>query len=407
MINSYNKKIKVLHVVGGFADGGAARGATNLHNAMIKKGMCSYILYGYFNLNEVPKNSMIRKSLLQFISFRILFFLDQLLAKFYLNRKKILFSSGLIGFNLNKIIKKYDINIINLHWVNYGMISIKQISKIDIPIIWTLRDAWCFTGGCHVPMNCVKYENECSKCPQLNSTNKRDLSNQIFLLKSKEYKKIKKIKFVAISKQLANQAEKSKLINQPIQTIPNLIDFEQLNSKHKLYSRKKLKLKNKPTILFQNTSGEFWKGTENVEKIIDYLGNKYQFTSFGHGRGYSGAVNLGYTKNRDLLSNFYSSADIFVFLTKYEPFGKVLFEAAWCGTRVVSFKNTGTYDLYENDSWWTILSSDKINHICDKIKISLNQKNIDTKVIQRKILQKIDENQIIDSYKKIYKNLLN
>ena len=185
-----SKKINILHVVGGSSEGGAAKGATNLHNAMIRQEMNSYIIYGFYKgkNNNVHKNIINKNYLYDYLYSRILMFFDHFFSKFYINRKKYIFSTGLFGKNLNSVIKKYKIDILNLHWVNHGMVNINSLKLIQIPIVWTIRDAWVFTGGCHFLFECNNYQYGCGKCPQLNSSKEKDLSRYIFNNKKKKYK---------------------------------------------------------------------------------------------------------------------------------------------------------------------------------------------------------------------------
>ena len=43
-----------------------------------------------------------------------------------------------------KLINSSDYDVVNLHWVNGEMLSVKDISKIKKPIVWTLHDMWAF-----------------------------------------------------------------------------------------------------------------------------------------------------------------------------------------------------------------------------------------------------------------------
>ena len=72
----------------------------------------------------------------------------------------IIFSKifGNLSFNyipstILKKINKSDADIIHLHWINAEMISVKQISKINKPIIWTFHDMWPFCGIEHYTFN--------------------------------------------------------------------------------------------------------------------------------------------------------------------------------------------------------------------------------------------------------------
>ena len=53
-----------------------------------------------------------------------------------------LFSSKTI-----KRINKINPDLVNLHWINNELISIKEISNIKIPIVWSFHDMWPMCGG--------------------------------------------------------------------------------------------------------------------------------------------------------------------------------------------------------------------------------------------------------------------
>ena len=65
-------------------------------------------------------------------------------------------------------------------------------------MIWTLRDMWAFTGGCHYSFDCDKYQLKCGSCAVLGSFNKHDLSTLVLKNKIKYLSK-SPILWVAIS----------------------------------------------------------------------------------------------------------------------------------------------------------------------------------------------------------------
>jgi len=56
---------------------------------------------------------------------------------------------GLVGVPIVKRINSSDFDIVNLHWVHGGMLSISEISRIKKEIVWTLHDMWAFSGFFH------------------------------------------------------------------------------------------------------------------------------------------------------------------------------------------------------------------------------------------------------------------
>src|SRR5690606_25721846 len=72
--------------------------------------------------------------------------------------------------------KKAD--IIHLHWINQGMLSIREIGKIVASgkkIVWTMHDMWPFTGICHHAGLCDHFKNGCGLCPYLNTPREYDI----------------------------------------------------------------------------------------------------------------------------------------------------------------------------------------------------------------------------------------
>ncbi|MEA2013048.1 MAG: hypothetical protein U9O87_08255 [Verrucomicrobiota bacterium] len=167
--------MNILHIAGGDLSGGAARGTYWLHQALIEKGVNSKLIIQ--NYEGFEKNiSGIRRNFKEKLFNRIRPLLDQSLLKFYPNKKERSFSPGCFGYDIRKHPFYEKSDIIHLHWINNAMIDVKILSKIDKPVIWTIRDMWPFTGGCHCALDCEKYATGCGACPLLNSIDENDLS---------------------------------------------------------------------------------------------------------------------------------------------------------------------------------------------------------------------------------------
>ena len=67
----------------------------------------------------------------------------------YPNHLDYIYTTGFDGFDLLKS-KHYDwADVIHLHWVSDGLLQIQNLEHISKPIVWTIRDMWPLTGGCH------------------------------------------------------------------------------------------------------------------------------------------------------------------------------------------------------------------------------------------------------------------
>ena len=134
-----NKKIAVFST---YLDNyGAFNASYNIHKLFqgINGVDSSYITRkNYLADNTVIeyKNNIFRQLLIKF---------EQLFHK--LNSSRLNRSSNLTRSSLNKILNNYD--LVNFHWIGDSGITLKDISKINKPIIMHLHDEWPFSGSKH------------------------------------------------------------------------------------------------------------------------------------------------------------------------------------------------------------------------------------------------------------------
>lgn len=69
-------------------------------------------------------------------------------------------------------------DVAHLHWVGSGFFSPTELADFTMPVVWTLHDMWALTGGCHYSAECRRFLSGCGCCPQLGSTDERDLSHR-------------------------------------------------------------------------------------------------------------------------------------------------------------------------------------------------------------------------------------
>lgn len=189
--------MKILHIVSGDLSGGAARGAYWLHRGLVDLNINSKLFTNSrITLDDENVITTVRTKKEKIT--KILFEqFDNLFTYIYPKRKKVIFSSAICGVDFTKTQAYKEADIIHLHWINGGFVNIRHLAKIDKPVVWTMRDMWPFTGGCHYSMGCERYQNGCGNCEQLKSSYKYDLSRFVFNRKSKYLSK--NIKIVGIS----------------------------------------------------------------------------------------------------------------------------------------------------------------------------------------------------------------
>lgn len=346
--------MRIVHLVAGSLHGGAARGAYWLHKALLEEGVNSVILLNHYDdLGDDTVHALYKNK----INISLIFDrLEKLYLKFrYPEKVESLFSLTIFGRNIanNPILNSAD--IVNLHWVNGGFISINALSKINKPIVWTIRDMWPLTGGCHYSLGCESFTTSCGACPQLNSTKKNDISKKLCNQKETQIAN-SDITPVGISEWTTSLIDRSITFkNKRSFTIPNVVSEKVFKRIDKTVARLKLNLKDVPTIIFgaQNPS-HFYKGMDDLLNALGKIDtDKYQIVSFGkiQNTTFYGSLNvtqLGFVSDDDLLSLIYSSGSVFVAPSHYETFGKTLVESMLCGTPVVAYNYSGPVDIIDH-----------------------------------------------------------
>ena len=336
--------------------GGAARGAYWLHQGLRKTGVDSKILVQRADVKDKNVISLTNNKITK-LKQVILSNLDQSPTWFYKNRKRVIFSTGFLGNNIFKTREYKEADIIHLHWICGGMLSISQIGKIHKPIIWTMRDMWPMTGGCHYAMDCKRYETDCGYCKQLNSQRKYDLS--YFVLKKKKAKFSKNMKIVGISHWLSECAKKSFLFKDfDIRTIPNNVNTNDFSPIEKSVARDVLGLPNNKKIILAGAQNlkDFYKGFDKYLEAIQQFKDKSNLFLLFFGNldetiikesGFEYKI-LGFLHDLVSLRLAYSASDVFVAPSLMDAFGKTLIEAMACGTPVVCFDATGPKDIVDH-----------------------------------------------------------
>lgn len=256
--------------------------------------------------------------------------------------------------------KKAD--IIHLHWINQGMLSIREIAKIVASgkkIVWTMHDMWPFTGICHHAGLCNHFEKGCGMCPYLNNPSKHDISYSTFMLKQAAYSQ-GNVHFVACSNWLKDLAVKSKLtMDHKVSTISNPINTEQYKPKDKVALRKALNLPiDKKIILFAAAKvSDKRKGIDyllEASKIIAQQKNNNSVFLIAGGNSEElikhlslPAINVGYIASANM-PNIYNAADLFVTPSLQENLPNTIMESMACGTPCVGFNIGGIPEMIDH-----------------------------------------------------------
>ncbi len=407
--------MKILHLSTEDEFGGASKAAYRLHQGLKKIGVESWMLVKNKSTDD-PNIIGGRGEIWKVYSF-LEKQIDKIPTRLHFKNKNIPFSNGFVSSqDVIKRIKRINPEIIHIHWINNGFISITQLKKIfelGRPIVITLHDSWFFTGGCHIPQSCEKYRKWCGNCPLLGSSKEDDLSRLNWKRKERVYKN-NSITIVAPSKWMQSCVKQSSLLkDKNISCIPNAIDVDIFKPLDKEILREKWKLdKNKKYLLFGAVNALtdpnkgfylFKKALQDIKilncELIVFGSNKEKHIDVS-----IPCINLGYINNQEDLVEIYSIADVFVGPSLQESFGQTLLEAMSCGTPCVAFDNSGPGDFITHKKDGYLAKPFETEDLVRGIEFCLWTKGLGTSS-RNKVINNYSIKSIAQEYLNLYQSL--
>lgn len=331
--------------------GGAAVAANRLMKALNNNGVKAKMLVrdkesDTLTIVGLPKSPMLHWHFLweRFVTFCRLHF-----------SRKHLFEIDLAntGSDITKLREFQEADVIHLHWINQGMLSLNGIRKIlrsGKPVVWTMHDIWPATGICHLTLGCHYFVSRCANCKYLpGGGSSNDLASRVWQ-KKQQMQADENIYYVACSRWLESEAKSSALLKgQKITSIPNPIDTHIYKKGNKEEARQRLGLPlDKKLILFasQRVTNEN-KGMSYLIEACRQLGDLCEVVILG---GHAEEVvaqlpmkahPLGYVNDEQRIVDVYNAADVFVLPSLSENLPNTIMEAMACGVPCVAFKVGG------------------------------------------------------------------
>lgn len=401
--------MKILQINSVVNRGSTGRIAENIGLKVLSEGIASYIAHGVGHGVSLSDSTLIP------IGTKFDFYRHALFTRLFDRHG---FSSVRSTKKLVQQIESISPDIIHLHNIHGYYINIKilfdYLSKVNIPIIWTLHDCWAITGHCAYfdYVNCQKWKTGCYSCPNKcsypkswfidNSKNNFDLKKELFNLPN--------LHLVAVSQWLKNIIEESYLRKLGCSVINNGIDlsiFRILENNRTYLDIDSKKL----TILGVANVWEERKGLKDFLELSTKLPN-LNFVLVGLSKLQIkklpvGVVGIERTENIEELVQLYNIASVYVNPTYEDNFPTTNIEALACGTPVITYNTGGSPEAIDSNTGFVIERGDipdlihKIEEVCTKGKNYYKQSCR---------LRAIDLYNMKDRYKdyiELYKKILN
>ena len=424
--------MKILLVNFTDSGGGAATAALRLVTALNENGIyarlgvvnkqtnCSYVI-------ELPKK---KHNLLVKIFRKISTFANNLFHPIlkrlpnpfrFQSTNAILHTTNLKSETDIKWINNSDFDIINLHWIS-GAISIKDISKIIKPIVWTMHDSWPCCGAEHHP-NILEADTRWKEGYYKNNKPKTtkgvDLCRKVWN-KKKKYLGNKKITFIAPSKWEYEVLKSSSLFGHcECKLIPNIINHSVFCPKDKKSIRNIFNIPNDKIILgfgaaYDIDNPKSMKGSYYLLDALQNLKNqdRYFIIIFGPASdAFTNKIQIpffasGFISNPIILASLYNACDCVINPSLIENLPTTCLESICCGVPVVAFDVGGTSDIVVHKQTGYLANPYKSEQIAEGIEWCIQKKEKLYNNCIEKSLTDFNTEKTVDAIINVYKEML-
>lgn len=352
--------MKVAYVNYSDISGGAARGAYRLHRGLIEAGIDSRCFVRNRILNDptvVESGGEFSKSL-----GHIGHFVSQRILGLQKSEYPGLRNLNIFGSAIAKDVISYAPDILQLHWIGYDTISISQLKRFKMPIVWRLADMWAFTGTEHyVPDDFhARFRSGYGADNRPGLSRGIDIDRYIWAYKRSQWRGLP-ITFVTGSKWLADCLADSCLFSKNrIEVIPSGIDLSIFRPTSKSTSRNIFGIKEDAKVIMfsaQNALHDPRKGFQYLYRSLKRNFKGYKdilLVVLGHNGDPPvpnfdfPTVYLGQLWDDHSLALAYSVADVFVAPSVQDNLPFSVMEATACGVPVVAFSLGGLPEMIKH-----------------------------------------------------------
>lgn len=270
--------------------------------------------------------------------------------------------------SLVKFAESYSPDIVHLHqlhgsYLNYPVLF-DWLSSTGKKIVWTLHDAWPFTGHCayYDHIQCCKWKDRCHDCSQVRAYPSSwifDKSSENFDRKQRAFNSIdaNNMTIVTPSSWLSSEVSESFLSKFDRRVINNGISFADGVNK-RIHSYKD---SDKVSLLAVAGKWHVDKGLDELRELSNLLDySEVELTLVGEIsqnqiEGFNSKVEfLGSVKNRDVLAQVYSKSDILLNFTHCDNFPTVNIEALYSGLPIMTFGAGGSAEVIDEGTGWVV-----------------------------------------------------
>ena len=438
--------MKVLFVNTNDTSGGAARAAVRIMQGVEQNGVQTQLFVKDKYSSDkntislslfVPSNKLYRA--LDWVAAKLKNKWQHLQWRPYRKIKENVFMSDMRSTRLHGALQKLDYDILHLHWVNQRFLDLRELKKVNKPIVWTLHDSWPFCAVCHYFIDCQRYQTHCGNCPMLHSGGReKDLAYRVFEKKMRAYKGLN-MHIVTPSRWLGECAKQSALFGQfPVTVIPNCLDTDTYrplsddelkqylafaiaqNPALRAAERAAGEKAAKPMILYgaMNAATDRRKGFASLLSALQELdkqGFEANLLVFGASESdlpmsfaHIDVQFVGYIADTNTLVTLYNLADVMVVPSLTEVFGQTASEALACSTPVVCFQTTGIQEVVDHQVCGYVAKMQDSEDLAYGIRWCLenNRDGVLSQAARKKVMDNYTIERVGEMYVEVYRAIV-
>lgn len=346
--------------------GGAAIAANRLMEALKKNGVSAKMIVRDRQTDKISVVAVKQQSwrlALNFLWERGIIFLSNGFSR------KNLFQIDIAntGTDITTMPEFQQADVVHLHWVNQGFLSLDNIDKIlrsGKKIVVTMHDQWYFTGVCHYSGDCLNYRDQCRNCPLIRGRVKKDISWKVFNRKRRMYANAD-ITFVGCSQWIAGLARTATLFQgKKVVSIPNAINMDVFHPEDKALARQSLGLPSDRRLLLfgsQRITDER-KGFKYLVEACEHIHRNYPEWTDKIGIVVVGAKSetidsmlpfpvyaVDYVSDEKSMVEIYNAVDLYVTPSLQDNLPNTIVESMACGVPCVGFRVGGIPEMIDHE----------------------------------------------------------
>jgi len=348
--------MKVVQLNHADVNGGAARAAYRIHHAVRTAGVHSTMLV---NLSESgdwtvegPGSPLGRATA------RVRPYAASGFRAFLSTENPVIHSPAVIPSRWPRRLNASDADIIHMHWIAGETLSIRDVGRLNKPVVWTLHDMWAFCGAEHYTDD-DRWQEGYRSDNRPEHESGFDLNRWTWRRKLKHWRRPMHV--VTPSRWLADCVRDSALMRDlTVTVIANPIDTDRWKPIDQVQARSLLGLPTDASLLLFGAldgAGDPRKGFDLLLDALVHLHagrEELHLVVFGQlAPRYPPDLGFpihytGHLHDDLSLCVLYSAADLLVIPSRQEAFGQTASEAHACGTPVVAFNTGGLRDIVDH-----------------------------------------------------------